>query len=68
MRAGDIIEQINDQPVTDTDAAQKQVQASSIGSNLTLQLRRNGQELKINARIGNFPTQPAIQEQENSAN
>jgi Do/DeqQ family serine protease len=57
IRAGDIIEKLNGQAVTDADSVQKAVESSTIGSDLRMELRRNGQNVAIAVRPGAFPTQ-----------
>ncbi|MBD2104174.1 HhoA/HhoB/HtrA family serine endopeptidase [Leptolyngbya sp. FACHB-261] len=57
LRAGDVIQKINGQSVADADAVQQQVEASSVGGNLQMELRRNGQTLNLGVRPGAFPHQ-----------
>ncbi|MBF2064218.1 MAG: trypsin-like peptidase domain-containing protein [Calothrix sp. C42_A2020_038] len=58
VRAGDIIEKLNGQPVKNADSVQKVVEDSKIGADLRMDLRRNGQNITISVRPGAFPTQP----------
>jgi Do/DeqQ family serine protease len=57
IRAGDIIEKLNGQAVTDADSVQKAVESSTIGTDLRMELRRNGQNVAIAVRPGAFPIQ-----------
>ncbi|MBW4603447.1 MAG: trypsin-like peptidase domain-containing protein [Calothrix sp. FI2-JRJ7] len=57
IRAGDIIEKLNGQPVADADSVQKAVEDSKIGADLRMDVRRNGQNVVISVRPGAFPTQ-----------
>ena len=50
LRAGDVIQKLNGQAVNDADSVQKAVEDSSIGGNLRLDLRRNGQTLDLAVR------------------
>lgn len=58
LRAGDVIQGLNGQSVKDADAVQQAVEGSSVGGNLRLDLRRNGQTLNLAVRPGAFPSQP----------
>jgi Do/DeqQ family serine protease len=55
IRAGDVIHKLNDQLVTDAASVQKAVENSQVGGNLRLELRRNGQSLKLAVQPGPFP-------------
>ncbi|MBE9207812.1 trypsin-like peptidase domain-containing protein [Nostoc sp. LEGE 06077] len=57
LRAGDVIQQLNGNAVTDAGSVQKAVDSSQIGGDLRLELRRNGQTLNLSVRPGAFPTQ-----------
>jgi Do/DeqQ family serine protease len=61
IRAGDIIEKLNGQTVNDADSIQKAVEDSKIGTDMRLDLRRNGQNITVAVRPGAFPTQQAQQ-------
>jgi Do/DeqQ family serine protease len=56
LRAGDVIQKLNGQAVNDADSIQKAVEDSSIGGNLRLDLRRNGQTLDLAVRPGVLPS------------
>jgi S1-C subfamily serine protease len=52
LRAGDVIQKINDQPVKDAEDVQKSVESSQVGSNLQLELRRNQKDMKVTVQPG----------------
>ena len=56
LRAGDVIGQVNGQPVEDVDALQQSVESSQVGKNFQLDLKRNGQELNLAVKAGTYPT------------
>lgn len=58
LRAGDVIQQLNGQLVTEASSIQKAVENSQVGADLRLGLRRNGQNINLAVRTGAFPTQP----------
>ncbi|ACC79479.1 HhoA/HhoB/HtrA family serine endopeptidase [Nostoc punctiforme] len=57
IRAGDVIQKLGGQAVTDANSVQKVVENSQIGGDLRMELRRNGQNLNIAVQPGAFPTQ-----------
>ena len=57
LRAGDVIQKLNGQAVTDADTVQQAVENSSVAKDLRLDLRRNGQSLNLAVRPGAFPAQ-----------
>ncbi|HEY9641429.1 MAG TPA: trypsin-like peptidase domain-containing protein, partial [Coleofasciculaceae cyanobacterium] len=57
IRAGDVIEKIGSEAVTDADAVQRTVEASKIGEELPIEVRRNGQNLTIGVKPGVLPAQ-----------
>lgn len=57
LRAGDVIQQVNGNAVTESRAVQNAVENTGVDGNLRLELRRNGQNLTIAARPGTFPAQ-----------
>lgn len=61
IRAGDIIQKLNGQAVSDADSVQKAVENTQIGSDLRMELRRNGQNVNIAVRPGAFPTNQETQ-------
>ncbi|MEH2175557.1 HhoA/HhoB/HtrA family serine endopeptidase [Nostoc sp.] len=61
IRAGDVIQTLGGQPVTDASSVQRAVENSQVGSDLRMELRRNGQNLNIAVQPGAFPTQTQVQ-------
>lgn len=59
IRAGDVIKKIGGTTVTTADTVQSTVEASKIGEDLPIELRRNGQTLTIGVKPGVLPAQPA---------
>jgi len=57
LRDGDVIVAIEGQSVKDGSEVQRVVEQSTVGQNLSLTLRRNGQEETLNVRPGNMPSQ-----------
>lgn len=57
IRAGDIIKKLNGQSVADANSVQRAVENSQIGSDLRMELRRNGQSVDLAVRPGAFPTE-----------
>jgi Do/DeqQ family serine protease len=57
IRAGDVIKKIGSESVTDADAVQRTVEASKIGEDLPIEVRRNGQDLTIGVKPGVLPAQ-----------
>jgi Do/DeqQ family serine protease len=55
VRAGDVIQKLNGQFVTDASSVQNAVEDSQVGGNLRLELRRNGQNLNLAVQPGAFP-------------
>lgn len=57
IRAGDVIQKLGGQAVTDASSVQKAVENSQVGGDLRLELSRNGQNINIAVQPGAFPTQ-----------
>lgn len=57
LRAGDVIQSINNQPVTTIEDLQKLVESSKIGVPLQLQLQRNGQTAQVAVKPAPLPVQ-----------
>jgi S1-C subfamily serine protease len=57
LRAGDVIQTINNQPVTTTEQVQQIVESSSVGSQLQVQVQRNGQSAQVAVRLAPLPVQ-----------
>jgi S1-C subfamily serine protease len=58
LKAGDVIQKINNQDVTDANQVQSIVEASKIGQDLPLEVRRSGQTVTVNVKPGILPAQP----------
>ncbi|MGF1569505.1 MAG: HhoA/HhoB/HtrA family serine endopeptidase [Nodosilinea sp.] len=57
LRPGDVIVSVDGVPVKDSQAVQEAVEKSSVGQNLPVTVRRNGQEQTLTVRPGNIPAQ-----------
>lgn len=55
LRAGDVIVKLNDADVNKPANLQKLVQDSTVGSNLQLEVNRNGKPVKVSVQVGTFP-------------
>ncbi|MEC4815979.1 MAG: HhoA/HhoB/HtrA family serine endopeptidase [Scytonema sp. PMC 1069.18] len=55
IRAGDVIVKVNNQPISKADNLQQAVESSSVGSNLLIEVRRNGQTLNLSIKPGAYP-------------
>ena len=55
LRPGDVIQQIDGRKVTTADQLQQQVEKTSVGGNVGLEVNRNGRNLNINVTPGQFP-------------
>jgi Do/DeqQ family serine protease len=64
LRAGDVIQKLNGQPVTTANTVLQAVENSSVGGNVRVDLHRNGQNLSLLVRPGAFPNQAEAQEQQ----
>lgn len=56
LRAGDVVIAVDGQTVKESQEVQSAVERSSVGQNLALTIRRNGQEQTLNVRPGAVPT------------
>lgn len=56
LRAGDVIQKVNSQPVKGADEIQKLVENVQVGGNLKLELRRNQSNVEVTVQPGAFPT------------
>lgn len=56
LRAGDVIQKVNNQPVKGADEIQKLVENVQVGGNLKLELRRNQSNVEVTVQPGAFPT------------
>ncbi len=59
LRAGDVIQSVNGQAVTDAAEVQKLVSQKAVGDRLTLAVSRNQQRLNLVAQLGTLPSQVA---------
>lgn len=57
LRPGDVIQKINGQAIADSETVQQQVEKTQVGSNLQLELRRNGQNLNIPIQTAALPVE-----------
>jgi Do/DeqQ family serine protease len=57
LRAGDVILSVDGQAVKDSEEVQDAVANSSVGQNLPMTIRRNGQDQTLNVRPGTVPAQ-----------
>ena len=55
LQKGDVIQTINGQSIASANEVQQAVEASTIGSNLSLQVNRSGQTVTLSIRPGEFP-------------
>lgn len=55
LRSGDIISKINKQSVKDSNSVQQAVDASSIGAQLPMEVRRGGQNVDLTVQPGALP-------------
>ena len=59
LQQGDVILKINNQPVTKTAEVQQLVENTQVGSQLQMEVQRNGQTLRVAVRTAPLPPQPA---------
>jgi Do/DeqQ family serine protease len=59
FKVGDVIKRVNGQAVKTADEVQQAVDRSSIGGNLQVELKRNGQTVGLAVQPGAFPTTTA---------
>jgi Do/DeqQ family serine protease len=57
IKAGDVIQSINNQPVNKANELQQLVEKGGVGSQLQIQLQRNGQNLNLAVRSEPLPAQ-----------
>lgn len=57
LRAGDVINKINGQPVKDAEGVQKSVETSQVGSRLQVEVRRNQRSINVAVQPSAFPSQ-----------
>ncbi|MBD1933466.1 MULTISPECIES: HhoA/HhoB/HtrA family serine endopeptidase [Cyanophyceae] len=57
LRPGDVIQKINGQAIANSESVQQQVEKTQVGSNLQLELRRNGQNLNVPIQTAALPVE-----------
>lgn len=57
LRAGDVVQKINNQPIIQSEAVQDFVQNASVGGLLQMEINRNGQILNLTVKPGSLPVQ-----------
>jgi Do/DeqQ family serine protease len=57
LRAGDVVQMVNNQTVTDPADIQRAVEKTQVGADLRLDIRRNGSSMNLSVKTGTFPTQ-----------
>jgi S1-C subfamily serine protease len=57
LKPGDIIQKVGGKPVKSATQVQEQVEASAVGSNLQIQVSRQGKTETLQVRPGAFPTE-----------
>ncbi|MEN9202202.1 MAG: HhoA/HhoB/HtrA family serine endopeptidase [Thermostichus sp. DG_1_6_bins_120] len=55
LQEGDVIIQINDQPIRDAEQVQQLVEATGVGNTLTVRVNRGGREQSFEVRTGVLP-------------
>lgn len=56
LRPGDVIQQINNQPVITPNAVQQIIEKSGVGANVPMQLQRNDRTVQVTVQPGPRPT------------
>lgn len=59
LRAGDVIVQVDNKPVTKADEVQQAVENVSVGSSLKMEIKRQGQAVNLDVKTGAIPSQNA---------
>ena len=57
IRSGDVIQSINNQSVSKTEQVQQIVEQSSVGTQVPVQVQRNGKTAQFSVRLANLPVQ-----------
>ncbi|MFM6356685.1 MAG: HhoA/HhoB/HtrA family serine endopeptidase [Planktothrix sp.] len=57
LRAGDVIVQVENKPVTKADEVQQAVENVSVGSSLKMEIKRQGQPFNLDVKTGAIPSQ-----------
>jgi S1-C subfamily serine protease len=58
LQRGDVITALNGTAISEPNTFRNQIAGTSPGSEVTLTIRRNGQEQQVRARLGEFTPQP----------
>jgi Do/DeqQ family serine protease len=56
MKAGDVLKKVGGRSVESAEQVQQVVEGSTIGSDLAIEVSRNGQSISLNIKPGAFPT------------
>ena len=56
LKSGDVIKAVEGEKVTDSEQVQKIVESRKVGSDLTLNLRRDEQNVDVAVKLGVLPT------------
>ena len=62
MKAGDVLKKVGGKSVENAEQVQQVVEGSTIGSDLSIEVNRNGQSVTITVKPGAFPTRNAAVE------
>ncbi|MEG4322862.1 MULTISPECIES: HhoA/HhoB/HtrA family serine endopeptidase [unclassified Microcoleus] len=57
LRAGDVIQKVNNQPIIQSEAVQEFVQNAKVGGSLQMEINRNGQIVNLIVKPGSLPVQ-----------
>jgi len=57
LQAGDVIQSINDRPVTKTEQVQQLVEGSNVGSQLKIEVQRGQKSEQVSVKLESLPTQ-----------
>jgi serine protease Do len=57
LRAGDVIQKINNRPIIQSEAVQEFVQNARVGGLLQMEINRNGEILNLSVKPGSLPVQ-----------
>ncbi len=57
LQAGDVVQSINNQPVTKTEQVQQLVERSNVGSQVTIKVQRGQQTEQVSVKLESLPTQ-----------
>ncbi len=57
LQAGDVIQSINDRPVTKTEQVQQLVEGSNVGSQLKIEIQRGQKSEQVSVKLESLPTQ-----------